>query len=231
MTQTSRNIKGLRQHLKLTQDAFGELIGANRAAVAQWEAGNNEPGVFPMSRITFITGLTAEDFFFKSLDFSQININLKGVEKGSDIDKRIKESQAGIPIYEVVATAGQNENTGQLVEKPTERIRATGFDDCTLGMYVYGHSMYPTVENGSVILTKKVSKRIIMFGEVYLVRTADYLMVKRLQKSGVKGHVLCTSDNYEKRSQEFKRFEPFDVPLDEIIDLYLVKGILKKTQT
>ena len=146
-------------------------------------------------------------------------------------EENVFKKEEGIPIYEVVATAGQSENVGQLVEKPTERIRATGFDDCTLGMYVYGHSMYPTVENGSVILTKKVSKRIIMYGEVYLVRTADYLMVKRLQKSGVKGHVLCTSDNYEKRSQEFKRFEPFDVPLDEIIDLYLVKGILKKTQT
>ena len=56
-------------------------------------------------------------------------------------------------------------------------------------------------------------------------------MTKRLQKATKDSHVLCTSDNFETRSEKFKRFEPFDLKRDDIIDLYLVKGIIKKTQT
>lgn len=140
--------------------------------------------------------------------------------------------QEGTPVYELSATASQMDNISQVPEVPSFRVSIPGYEDCNFGMYVYGHSMYPTIESGSLILCRKViDKSIIMYGEIYLIRTADYLMVKRLQKNEQKGYVLCTSDNFEKRAPEFKRFEPFDIPVDKIIDLYLVKGIIKKTQT
>jgi phage repressor protein C with HTH and peptisase S24 domain len=91
--------------------------------------------------------------------------------------------------------------------------------------------MYPTIETGSLILCRRVNdKSVIMYGEIYLMRTNDYLMVKRLQRPEARNAVLCTSDNFEQRSEKFKRFEPFELPLDKILDLYLVKGIIKKTQ-
>lgn len=138
----------------------------------------------------------------------------------------------GVPIYDLHATGSDLMNVDQGTEAPSSHVTAPGFEDCDFGIYVYGHSMYPTIESGSMILTKKISnKHIIMYGEVYLIRTADYLIVKRLQKAGDNKHVLCTSDNFEQRNEKFKRFEPFDLAIDDIVDLYLVKGILKKTQT
>jgi transcriptional regulator with XRE-family HTH domain len=140
-------------------------------------------------------------------------------------------TEVGTPVYEIPATAGQMDHISQLPEEPSYRVSIPGYEDCNFGMYVYGHSMYPTIESGSLVLCRKIiDKSVIMYGEIYLVRTADYLMVKRLQKSDRKGHVLCTSDNFEQRSEKFKRFEPFDVPVDKILDLYIVKGIIKKTQ-
>lgn len=142
------------------------------------------------------------------------------------------EENAGTPIYELSATASKNEYSGQLPEVPAFRVNVPGYEDCNFGMHVYGHSMYPTIENGSLILCRKVQdKSIIMYGGIYLIRTKDYLMVKRLQKNDDKSHVLCTSDNFEQRAEKFKRYEPFELAIDKIIDLYLIKGIIKKTQS
>lgn len=136
-----------------------------------------------------------------------------------------KAKQLGIPIFDHVATAGGLENVSQLPEIPSYYDTIHGYEDCNFGMRVYGHSMYPTIESGCLILCKKINdKSIILFGEIYLLRTADYLMVKRLQKSGLKGNVFCKSDNEVNDS----RFEPFDLGIDKIIDLYIVKGIIKK---
>lgn len=138
----------------------------------------------------------------------------------------------GTPIFDISATAGGMDNISQLPEVPSYHVKIPGYEDCNFGMFVFGHSMYPTIETGSLVLCRKINdKRIIMYGEIYLIRTADYLMVKRLQKNSEKGYVLCTSDNFESRSQEFKRFESFELPIDAIIDLYIVKGIIKKTQS
>jgi DNA-binding XRE family transcriptional regulator len=137
----------------------------------------------------------------------------------------------GTPVYDLHATAGANENVSQLPELPAFHVKVPGYEDCNFGMYVYGHSMYPTIETGSLILCRRVNdKSVIMYGEIYLMRTNDYLMVKRLQRPEARNAVLCTSDNFEQRSEKFKRFEPFELPLDKILDLYLVKGIIKKTQ-
>lgn len=100
----------------------------------------------------------------------------------------------GTPIYELSATASQMDNIGQLPEVPTFHVKIPGYEDCNFGMYVFGHSMYPTIETGSLVLCRKIhDKTVIMYGEIYLIRTKDYLMVKRLQKNEQKGYVLCTS--------------------------------------
>ena len=143
-----------------------------------------------------------------------------------------KSPDSGTPIYDLTATASGNDNVSQLPELPSFHVKMPGYEDCNFGMYVFGHSMYPTIETGSLVLCRKVrDKRLFMFGEIYLIRTGDYLMVKRIQKSTETGCVLCTSDNFEKRTPDYRRFEPFDLPIDSIIDLYLVKGIIKKTQS
>lgn len=176
----------------------------------------------------------SRNYLLRLLEREQLPAEIK--TKAAKILKRNIFAKAtpvtgGTPVYDLHATAGANENISQLPELPTFHVRVPGYEDCNFGMYVYGHSMYPTIETGSLILCRKVKdKSVIMYGEIYLIRTNDYLMVKRLQRPEVRNAVLCTSDNFEQRSEKFKRFEPFELPLDKILDLYLVKGIIKKTQ-
>lgn len=148
------------------------------------------------------------------------------------IAKAERNEKMGFPVYDAIATSGPMENVSQLSGQPLFYMQIPGYEDCNMGLYNYGHSMYPTIESGNLLALRMVNdKSVILYGEIYLVRTKDYFIVKRLQKSEVKGNVLCTSDNFEKRSPEFKRFESFDIAIDKIIDLYLVKGIFKKTQS
>ena len=137
-----------------------------------------------------------------------------------------------IPIYDVSATAGGLENISQMQELPSYYISMPGYEDCNFGLNVYGHSMYPTIENGTLVVCRRINdKSIIMYGEIYVLRTADYLMVKRLQKNNSPRAVMCISDNPEMRNEQYRRYEPFELAIDKIMDLYLVKGIFKKTQS
>lgn len=145
---------------------------------------------------------------------------------------KLRDFEEGTPVYATKATASHLDYVGQVPEVPEFHVNVPGYEDCNFGMYVHGHSMYPTIENGSLILCRRLTdKNVIMYGEIYLIRTADYLMVKRLQKNEDVKHVLCTSDNFEKRSENYRRYEPFELEKDKIIDLYIVKGIIKKTQS
>jgi transcriptional regulator with XRE-family HTH domain len=187
-----------------------------------------------LSQREMATLLGISDRMYAYYEKGEYDGSEKKVEKYLQKLAGVKENknEAGTPIYDLHATASGNHNVSQLPEVPSFHVNVPGYEDCNFGMYVYGHSMYPTIESGSLILCRRVSdKQVIMYGEIYLIRTADYLMTKRLQKAENKSHVLCTSDNFEQRSEKFKRFEPFEIERDKIIDLYLVKGIIKKTQS
>lgn len=144
-----------------------------------------------------------------------------------------KERSEGVPFYDVdVAASAGVEMFNDKNEIPNYHYNVPGFEDCDFAVPVFGHSMYPTYENGTVIMCKKINdKTLIIYGEAYLVVTKDYRMVKRLQKSETKGSVLACSDNEEERdSKGQKKYEPFEIPIDKIIHLYLIKGVIKRNQ-
>lgn len=210
-TILAKNIKAIRKSLGKSQDEFAAMLGAKRGALAQWELGNNKPGVDAMFALCKIANKTKEELEREPL--------VSGKEQGT-------------PVYDLHASATQVGNVSQLPEVPSFHVNVPGYEDCNFGLYVYGHSMYPTIENGSLILCKRIQdKSLILFGEIYLIKTRDYLVVKRLQKGTVKKAIQCVSDNREKNNGDSHKFENFDLDIDKIIDLYLVKGIIKKTQS
>lgn len=209
-TILAKNIKAIRKSLGKSQDEFAAMLGAKRGALAQWELGNNKPGSDAMFALCKITNKSKEE--------------LEG--------KLLEKVGVGTPIYDLHASASQLDNISQLPEVPSFHVNVPGYEDCNFGMYVYGHSMYPTIENGSLILCKRIQdKAVILYGEIYLIKTRDYLLVKRLQKSKERKSIHCMSDNKEKIESNGHKFEGFDLEIDKVIDLYLVKGIIKKTQS
>lgn len=137
-----------------------------------------------------------------------------------------------VPYYhDILVTAGNVESYNESHSNISYVNLGDAFNDATGALQVSGHSMYPTYENGSIVGYREViDKGLILYGEVYILGTKDYQIIKRVQKNSKKGFILVTSDNVEDRSGEGRRYEPFDIAIDKIIFLALVLGKISRNQ-
>lgn len=95
------------------------------------------------------------------------------------------------------------------------------FGDCTDAVNLYGDSMFPLFKSGQIIILKEWVESFIDFGNVYLVITkSGNRMVKYLRKGSDAAHVTCVSEN--------PAFDPFEILIDDILKLYIVKGSIAK---
>lgn len=210
---------------KITQEELAERIGISRNYLIVLTKEYRLKGDY---KEKIIAALNLKSDFFEDEDVNTyVNNNLVK----EPIPKYIKKT-AGIPYYDVDVSASQVEMFNDKKEIPNLHYNIPGFEDCDFAVPVFGHSMYPTYENGTVIMCKKINdKTLIIFGEAYLIVTKDYRMVKRLQRSELVGYVVACSDNEEERNAKGQRkYEPVDVPVDKILHLYLIKGVIKRNQ-
>ncbi len=146
----------------------------------------------------------------------------------------IKERKL-IPLWDGVAIGGTGEVANLAPQSETaERVDAGDwFRDATLAMRVHGDSMYPMYKSGSIVALKEVfDKRLIVFGQDYVVETSEYRVIKRLQRSEYDGCWLCCSVNEEMYSNSNRLIhEPFDVPIDCVTRLHKVLGNVFRTES
>ncbi|MBW4362664.1 S24 family peptidase [Flavobacterium taihuense] len=146
-----------------------------------------------------------------------------------------REEKKLIPLYDGVATAGTQE-TAMLdqTHEPVEMIDAGDwFRDATAAMRVHGDSMYPEYKSGSIAALREVqNKRLVVYGQDYLIETTEYRVIKRLQKSDLPQNWLACSVNEEKYESSSRLIhEPFDVHIDDVKRLYQVLGNVKRNQS
>ena len=121
------------------------------------------------------------------------------------------------------ATAGNAMMFDDEREEDYKVINIPGFEDCTDAINVWGDSMYPVLNSGEVILLKEWKESFINFGKIYLVVTKNgNRMVKYLKPSDKEGMVRCVSENPE--------HPPFDIPINSIHKLFIVKGHIEKCE-
>lgn len=228
-------LKKLIKDSGLTQEEFGQKIGASRTTIIQLTQKFSIPKRWKEK-------ISKE----LNVDTSIFNVNTLGSEggdesveirKGSKVERIYREKvpqkgeveESQIPVYGNMVRAGNAQLFDDISGKPIGFIRIPGFADCNFSTYVYGSSMYPKIVNGDLIIGRIVEdKRLIVPGEVYYVQTSEFRVCKRLQKSKLEGHVLAVSDNDEERKDGNRRYESFDIPIDAIISLVLVKGRMEK---
>lgn len=87
---------------------------------------------------------------------------------------------------------------------------------------VKGDSMVPKYNGGDIVACKKVDMDKVYFlqwNRAYVIYTRSQgLMIKRVQPSEKEGYIKCVSDN--------ERYAPFDVPMDDIVQIALVNGAI-----
>ena len=89
--------------------------------------------------------------------------------------------------------------------------------DVDFAITVYGDSMYPDYPSGARILIKKIDPSVyIAWGNVFVLDTANGVIVKELQPSEHEGKLLCHSLNPN------GKYKDFEVSLQDINGMYRV---------
>lgn len=144
----------------------------------------------------------------------------------SSVIQRVFE---GIPMYEVAVTASGVEVYNDINDKePVGRMNFPGIEDCDFALPVWGHSMYPYLENGCWVALKIIHDMKILPGEVYYIEWGDYRMYKRLLAGDSPDEVIAHSDNVTEMIGSRPKYAPFVIKIEEIKKLCLVKDIHKK---
>ncbi len=145
---------------------------------------------------------------------------------GNTVIKRIED---GIPMYEVVATASGVVVYNDINDMtPVGRMNFPGIEECDFALPVWGHSMYPYLENGCWVALKVIHDMKILPGEVYYIEWGDYRMYKRLLAGDNEDEVIAHSDNVTEMVGKRLKYAPFVIKIAGIKKLCLVKDIHKK---
>jgi len=92
-------------------------------------------------------------------------------------NQSVVQSFEGIPMYERVATASGVEVYKDINDTtPIGHMNFPGIEDCDFALPVWGHSMYPYLENGCWVALKIIHDMKILPGEVYYIEWGDYRM-------------------------------------------------------
>ena len=135
----------------------------------------------------------------------------------------------GIPMYEVVATASGVEVYNDINDTtPVGVMNFPGIEESDFALPVWGHSMYPYLENGCWVALKVIHDKKILPGEVYYIEWGDYRMYKRLLASDDPDEVIAHSDNTTEMAGDQLKYAPFAIRIADIKKLCLVKDIHKK---
>ena len=141
----------------------------------------------------------------------------------------VKTKEPGIPMYEVIATASGVEVYNDINDAtPVGIMNFPGIEECDFALPVWGHSMYPYLENGCWVALKVIHDMKILPGEVYYIEWGDYRMYKRLLAGDNEDEVIAHSDNVTEMIGNRLKYSPFVVKIADIKKLCLVKDIHKK---
>jgi len=152
------------------------------------------------------------------------------LEQGRPVENAtVHYTSQGIPMFEVIATASGVEVYNDINDKQAVgRMNFPGIEDCDFALPVWGHSMYPYLENGCWVALKIIHDKKILPGEVYYIEWGDYRMYKRLLAGNTPDEVIAHSDNVTEMVGNRLKYAPFVIKIDEIKKLCLVKDIHKK---
>jgi len=155
---------------------------------------------------------------------------IKGEKKQNISEpKPISKHSEGIPMYEISATASGVEVYNDINDsQPVGHMNFPGIEDCDFALPVWGHSMYPYLENGCWVALKIIHDKKILPGEVYYIEWGDYRMYKRLLAGDIPDEVIAHSDNTTEMVGNRLKYAPFIIKVADIKKLCLVKDIHKK---
>lgn len=208
------DVKKLINYLKkerlVTSDSeFASKIGKHRSYISEIRAGKR----------------TITEQFVISINTAFPNISLNWLLSGqgsmleSHRETTISNKKGeGTPIYDIDATCGI-EIRDYRDEKIIGWIDIPSINKEAIIIKASGDSMKPVIKDGSMIAIREIkSWDIIVFGQIYLVVTPEYRLLKYIRKSKDENIVILKSANEE--------FDDIELPKTQITKLFLVENVL-----
>lgn len=129
---------------------------------------------------------------------------------------------AGIPLIPAKAMAGFF--TGEVIidESECERINIPGVK-ADFAIPVSGDSMTPLYQSGDMVICQFVnlSDMFFQWGKVYVINTSQGVLIKKVRPGEFKNTIKLVSEN--------NNYDPINLPLSDIYQIALVKGLVRLT--
>ncbi len=217
MNVVATNIKHLRLSNKLSQEALAKIIEVPRSRIGSYEENRSAPSIGMLIKLA--------DYFEIPVD---VLIRTDLCKTGDHSLLKIANNRILFPV----AIDSDNDNLIELVPVKASAGYLSGYDDpeyieqlqhiklpfLPTGKHrafpIKGDSMLP-MKDGAFVIGRFVESRTdIIDGRTYVLLTLnDGMVYKRVyDRITEKGNLLLVSDN--------KSYEPYEVPIDEIIELW-----------
>jgi transcriptional regulator with XRE-family HTH domain len=230
--EIGNRLKILRKHLKLSQEEFGDRLTVNsKSTVSAYER-----GALPIAQKALV------------VLYNDMHVNKDWLERGegdmfikeTDGDRIRREKAIGqreqkkVPVLGDAAAGTQIELNTDVTYQDQYIDVGDLLRDSEAAFTVYGNSMTPNYPSGSVLGLKRCYDNFIQPGEIYVIETASNRVFKRLYWNDDHTAYVCISDNtmiHETGPRKGKYFyEPFEIPLKDILRMYDVTGMIKRTR-
>ncbi|PPL04909.1 XRE family transcriptional regulator [Parapedobacter indicus] len=211
---TGAELKSLRIKKGLTQEMLAQLSGVPLGSIGRIEAAKNDD----IKKEKVVSAL-------KSVLMSETYAG-----RPQNASKEIESNQTSIPMYNFPTAASAIEIYNDPNDvKVIGHLNIPGSTRDSFALPVYGHSMYPTLENGSWCVLRPINDvQDILWGEIYYVEWGDYRMFKRILVSEKEDEVILWSDNQLEKIRDKPKYAPVNVKKERIRRLCLLTDILKK---
>lgn len=122
-----------------------------------------------------------------------------------------------VPLLPIFAQAGSLTGWSEGVEEAKCERVISPVQDVDMAVHIYGESMYPDIQNGSVVYVRRINPRaFIEWGRAYILDTVNGPLLKYLTPGSDEEHIRCVSANHD------PMYAPFEVAKEDVLGIYRV---------
>lgn len=214
----AEQLRHIRRNKGLTQQQFASELDVSTATIASVENGSRDMPKNLMKSLVKKFGIDAN--WLLTGEGEMFSTSAAGALISTTETQQ--EDVANIPYYDIDVMAHIAESLDLKDEIPAGVLSIPGFKDCIAGFPVYGSSMEPKISSGDVIaVSQAVTCEQILWGEIYLVITDAWRVVKTVHPGKTEEYIILRSINPEYAGDT-------NLHKKDLRALYLVRGVVSR---
>lgn len=212
-------IRYLITFMRKTQAQFGQLIGIDPSNMSKMMSGRIRVTDRVINRIVIELGVSKQ-WLLHGDDVPFARNAHDGTLPVIDAPADTAGANRGAPVYDIDVTAGCQELSMMFTDdRIVGRVNMPGMGSLSPVVRVTGDSMSPRIPHGAYIQIRRIAPDApILWGNIFVVVTEDYRMVKVVRRNADPAMVTLHSFNPD--------YDDLDLPRKDIRALYLVDAVL-----